>query len=46
MGTEDIDYAAVVFLIEDNWAAFVECSGGEESAERSLQALKTEAGIS
>lgn len=40
-----VDAAAVVMLIENNWAEFVEYSGDEESAQMSLDALKAEAGM-
>lgn len=46
MGTEDIDYAALVMLVEQHWNDFVEFSGGEEPAELTLQALKEEGGVS
>lgn len=41
----DIDEAAIVMLIESNWEEFVEYSGGEESADRTLAALKEAAGL-
>lgn len=40
-----VDEAAVVMLIENNWDEFVEYSGGEESAQESLDALKEKAGM-
>ncbi len=41
----NVDYAAVVTLLENHWEEFVEWSGGEASAERSLQALKADGDI-
>lgn len=40
-----IDAAALVMLVESNWDEFVEYSGGEESAELTLLALKVDAGM-
>ena len=40
-----IDAAALVMLVENNWYEFVEYSGGEESAELTLLALKNAAGM-
>jgi len=42
---EGIDESALVMLIEEHWADFVEYSGGEESAETTLLALKKAAGM-
>ena len=42
---EDIDFAAVVMLIEEHWDDFVEFSGDEESAGITLAALKKEGGV-
>lgn len=42
---EDIDYAAVVTTLEQNGGDFVEYSGGEESANRTLDALKREGNL-
>ena len=41
----EIDFAAVVMLIENHWDEFVEYSGDEDSAELSLCALKADAGM-
>lgn len=40
-----IDEVALVMLVESNWQEFVEYSGGEESAEMTLRALKKAAGM-
>ena len=45
LGVDDIDFAAVVSVVEANWMEFVEYSGGEESAERTLDALKREGNL-
>jgi len=45
MQTDTIDAAALAMLVENHWYEFVEFSGGEESAEMTLCALKKEAGI-
>lgn len=37
---ELFDCAAVANLIENNWEEFVDLSGGEEDAQRSLDAIK------
>jgi len=42
---DDIDFAAVVTTLENNWGDFVEYSGGEESADRTLDALKREGNL-
>lgn len=42
----EIDEVAIIMLIENHWAEFVEHSGGEESAEQTLSALKSKAGMS
>ena len=42
----EINYSALVMCIEDNWGSFVEYSDSEEDAERTLAALKREAGMS
>ncbi|GAB6035854.1 hypothetical protein JCM15519_04130 [Fundidesulfovibrio butyratiphilus] len=41
----DIDAVALMMLIENNWREFVEYSGGEESAQKTLDALRDEAGM-
>lgn len=40
-----INEAALAMLVENNWQEFVEYSGGEESAEMTLRALKEAAGM-
>lgn len=47
MTTDTIDAMALVILVENNWAEFVECAcaNDEASAERTLRALKKEAGM-
>ena len=40
MDSGTIDEAALVMLIENHWQEFIEYSGGEESAETTLRALK------
>ena len=42
---DEIDSAALVMLIESNWDEFVEYSGGEEDAEKTLNALKDDCGM-
>ncbi|WP_281362002.1 hypothetical protein [Desulfolutivibrio sulfodismutans] len=42
---DDIDYAAVVATLEEHWGDFAEYSGGEESADRTLAALKREGNL-
>lgn len=42
---DDIDFAAVAMLIENHWDEFVEHSGDEESARRTLDAVKDEGGL-
>lgn len=42
---DSIDEAALLMLIESHWEEFVEYSGGEESAEMTLRALKYVAGM-
>ena len=42
---EEINSAALVMLIESNWEEFVEYSGSEEDAEKTLAALRDEAGM-
>ncbi len=42
---DSIDEAALLMLIESHWEEFVEYSGGEESAEMTLRALKCVAGM-
>lgn len=46
MDNETIDEAALIMLIENHWQEFVEHSGGEESAEMTLRALRKAAGMS
>lgn len=43
---KDINYSALVTFIEDNLDAFVAYSDDEQDAERTLAALKREAGMS
>lgn len=43
---EDINYTALVMLIEDNWGEFVRHSGSEEDADATLAAMKEKAGMS
>lgn len=45
MDRDTIDEAALVMLVENHWQEFVEYSGGEDSAELTLRALKNAAGI-
>lgn len=45
MENPNIDYAALLLLIENNWDEFCEHSGGEESAERALQVIKDDGGL-
>ena len=40
-----IDEAALIMQIENHWQEFIEYSGGEESAETTLRALKDAAGM-
>lgn len=42
----DINYPALVMFIEGNWEDFVSYSDDEQDAERTLEALKREAGMS
>jgi len=42
---DTIDEAALVMLVEKHWQEFVEYSGGEDSAEMTLRALKNAAGM-
>ena len=42
---DTIDEAALAMLVENHWQEFVEHSGGEESAEMTLRALKNAAGL-
>ena len=42
----EINYASLVTFIEFNWETFVDYSDSEEDAERTLAALKREAGMS
>lgn len=42
---ENIDFAALVSLMEEYWSTFVEYSGGEGSAEKTLEACRKEAGM-
>ena len=42
---EEIDSGAIVMLIESNWDEFVEYSGGEGDAEKTLKALKAYCGM-
>jgi len=42
---DDIDFAAVAMLIENHWDEFVEHSGDEESAQKSLDAVKRVGGL-
>lgn len=45
MDRETIDEAALAMLVENHWQEFVEYSGGEESAEMTLRALRKAAGM-
>lgn len=45
MDRDTIDEASLVMLVENHWQEFVEYSGGEDSAELTLRALKNAAGI-
>ncbi len=45
MEKDTIDEVALVMLVENNWREFVEYSGGEESAEMTLRALRQAAGM-
>lgn len=45
MDRDTIDEAALVMLVENHWQEFVEYSGGEDSAEMTLRALKNAAGM-
>ena len=45
MDRDTIDEAALAMLVENNWQEVVEYSGGEESAEMTLRALKEAAGM-
>lgn len=45
MDRETIDEAALAMLVENHWQEFVEYSGGKESAEMTLRALKEAAGM-
>lgn len=45
MDRDTIDEAALVMLVENHWDEFAEYSGGEESAEITLRALKEAAGM-
>lgn len=45
MDRDTIDEAALVMLVENHWQEFVEYSGGEDSAELTLRALKEAAGM-
>lgn len=45
MAKDTIDEVSLVMLIENHWGEFVELSGGEESAEMTLRALKAAAGM-
>lgn len=40
MNRDTIDEAALIMLIENNWQEFIEYSGGEESAEMTLRAIR------
>ena len=42
----NIDYCALVNLIEDNWEQFVAYCGSEEVAEDTLAEMKKESGMS
>lgn len=42
---DDVDFAAVVMTLQENWESFVEFSGGEESADLTLAALKKIGGL-
>ncbi|MDR2504180.1 MAG: hypothetical protein LBD82_07370 [Deltaproteobacteria bacterium] len=42
---DNIDYAGLVMLAENNWAEFVELCGEEDDAERTVQALREMAGM-
>lgn len=42
---DTIDEAALAMLVENHWQGFVEYSGGEESTEMTLRALKNAAGL-
>lgn len=45
MDKDTINEVALVMLVESNWQEFVEYSGGEESAEMTLRALRKAAGM-
>lgn len=45
MEKDTINEVALVMLVENNWGEFVEYSGGEESAEMTLRALRQAAGM-
>lgn len=45
MENPNIDYAALLMLIEEYWEEFCQISGGEESAELTLQAIKDEGNV-
>ena len=45
MDRHTIDEVALVMLVQNNWQEFVEYSGGEESAEMTLRALRQAAGM-
>ena len=42
----EINYVSLVTFIEFNWETFVDYSDSEEDADRTLAALKREAGMS
>lgn len=42
---DEIDSAALVMLIENNWGEFVEYSGSEKDAEKTLRVLKADCGM-
>ncbi|WP_297826394.1 hypothetical protein [uncultured Desulfovibrio sp.] len=42
---DEIDSAALAMLVENHWDEFVEYSGGEEDAEKTLRVLKADCGM-
>lgn len=45
MEKDTMNEVALVMLVEHNWQQFVEFSGGEESAEMTLRALRQAGGM-
>lgn len=43
--TDEIDAVALVMLIENNFQEFEEYAGGEDEADKTLAALKRQAGM-